>query len=166
MGLSPGGSNESGERPATPMRRAFRVLLAEDDEDFRAVLTRLLTREGYVVIQAEDGDAMLDLLVNSFSPDADRTLAYDAIVTDIMMPGFSGLDVLQAFRRSTASAALVVMSAFDDQRFARTAQALGAVAFFLKPFDTDQLLEALARALSPPLESRRSWPPPKPAAQS
>src|SRR5207244_2011795 len=112
------------------VQRVSRVLLAEDDDDFRAVLSRPLIRAGFRVVEAEDGDAMLDRLIDAPPLHNERSLGYDAIITDVVMPGFSGLEVLQAFRRSTASAALIVMSAFRDERFVRIAQDLGAVAFF------------------------------------
>jgi DNA-binding response OmpR family regulator len=120
--------------------------LADDDEDFRGLLARRLVAQGYVVVEAEDGDELLGLLVNASIPDADRALGYDAIITDIVMPGFSGLDVLRAFRRAAASSAVIVMSGFDDARYATTARSLGA-AFFPKPFDSAELVQLLAKAL-------------------
>ncbi len=145
---------QSGERRAG-VPRCPRVLLAEDDEDFRTVLARRLISEGYIVVEAEDGDRMLDLLVDASSLDADRSLSYDAIITDVVMPGFSGLDVLSAFRRSTAAAPLIVMSAFNDIRIAQAARTLGATAFFLKPFDTEELLRTLDGSLNPSSEPGR-----------
>ncbi|HWZ87204.1 MAG TPA: response regulator [Polyangiaceae bacterium] len=124
-------------------------MLAEDDDDFRTLLATRLSAEGYTVVEAEDGDELLDLLVDASTMDADRRLTYDAIITDVLMPGFSGLDVLQAFRRSTASAAVIVMSAFDDTRFVHNARALGAVAFLRKPFDNAKLVRILGEALKP-----------------
>jgi len=157
---------QSEERRAGRMPRCPRVLLAEDDEDFRTVLARRLISEGYVVVEAEDGDRMLDLLVDASSSDADRSLSYDAIITDVVMPGFSGLDVLSAFRRSTAAAPLIVMSAFNDIRIAQAARTLGAAAFFLKPFDTEELLRTLDGWLNPSAEPGRQRSSRKPPAQS
>jgi DNA-binding response OmpR family regulator len=142
-------SEQLAKRRAARQQRVPRVLLAEDDDDFRSLLALRLSAEGYTVVEAEDGDELLDLLVDASTMDADRKLAYDAIITDVLMPGFSGLDVLQAFRRSTASAAVIVMSAFDDTRFVHNARALGAVAFLRKPFDNATLVRILGEALKP-----------------
>ena len=161
-----GSEGHIGGRRAAEIPRAPRVLLAEDDEDFRSLLSLLLRAEGYHVVEAEDGDVLLNHLIDAFAWGADRTLGYDAIITDVLMPGFSGLDVLRAFHRSTASAAVIVMSAFDDARFAQSARALGAIAFFPKPLDTEELLQILAGALDrAPALVRRS-PPKKRASQS
>jgi len=135
------------------MQGAPRVLLAEDDEDFKVLLSPLLRSEGYLVTEAKDGDAFLDLLIEA-SQCEDGRLSYDAIITDVVMPGFSGLDVLQAFRRSTGSAALIVMSAFEDAQVERSARALSA-AFLRKPFEIDRLLQILTGALAPVELARR-----------
>jgi CheY-like chemotaxis protein len=164
-GESTGTVGQSGQRAAPPPH-APRVLLAEDDEDFRTLLTRRLADAGYFVVEAEDGDAMLDLLVDASSLDADRALTYHAIITDVVMPGFSGIDVLRAFRRSTASAALIVMSAFNDARIAQAARALGAAAFLLKPFDTEELVRTLDGSLNPSSELIRLRSPRRPPTQS
>ena len=166
--LEPGLGSEGqwGGRRAADMPRPPRVLLAEDDEDFRSLLSLLLRAEGYHVVEAEDGDMLLEHLIDAFAWGSDRTLGYDAIITDVLMPGFSGLDVLQAFHRSTASTAVIVMSAFDDARFARSARALGAAAFFSKPLDTQELLKSLAVALDRSSSLVRRPPRKKRASQS
>jgi DNA-binding response OmpR family regulator len=147
-GHTSGPETQGQERGAARFARVPRILLADDDEDFRALLARRLAAQGYVVVEAEDGDKLLDLLVDAFSLDGDRALGYDAIITDIVMPGFSGLDVLRAFRRVAASSAVIVMSGVDDARFATTARSLGA-AFLAKPFDSGELVRILAEALKP-----------------
>src|SRR5436190_17822146 len=65
--------------PGTRAQRVSRVLLAEDDDDFRSVLSRPLIRAGYRVVEAEDGDAMLDRLIDAPPLHNERSLGYDAI---------------------------------------------------------------------------------------
>jgi DNA-binding response OmpR family regulator len=87
---------------------------------------------------------------------------YDAIVTDLMMPGFSGLDVLTAMRRHLSGIPVVVITAFGDARTRRTAEALGSVSVLNKPFDMDDLRATLASSLRNSAE-RGAAPPSAPS---
>jgi DNA-binding NtrC family response regulator len=77
-------------------------------------------------------------------------LRFDAIVTDVMMPGFSGLDVLTAVQRHLEGVPVLVVTAFGDARVCRIAEALGSIAVLSKPFDLDDLRTTLANAISRP----------------
>ena len=76
-------------RPMTS-ERALRVLVADDDEGVTSVVARTLTREGYDVRTASDGDAAVHAM---------REWAADAIVLDVLMPGRDGLAVCRRLRR-------------------------------------------------------------------
>jgi CheY-like chemotaxis protein len=156
-GPGTGASRTRAAAPGSP-----RVLLADDDDDLRAELAGLLVREGYQVVEAKDGDAMLDLLIDATPPDSEHVQAYDAIITDVVMPGFSGIDVLRAFRRSTAFIPSIIISALGDSRVTQAVESLGAVAFLRKPFDGQDLLRTLAAALDPSSKPVRGRPSRKP----
>jgi two-component system, response regulator, stage 0 sporulation protein F len=126
--------------------RPPRVLVADDDTDLREEIASALTADGFEVVQATDGDQLLEAVVRAFSDDVGRPM-YDAIVTDVMMPGFSGLDVLTAMRARTARIPVLVITGFCDDRTRRTATSLGAMAVFSKPFELDDLRTALVNAL-------------------
>jgi CheY-like chemotaxis protein len=123
-----------------------RILVADDDTDLRAEIVSALIGDGFVVVEAKDGNELLDLVARSVADDLSRPF-YDAIITDVAMPGFSGLDVLTALRSRTARTPVMVITGFEDTKVLRSAQSLGAVSVFRKPFDLDKLRAALVDAL-------------------
>ncbi len=126
--------------------RAPRILVADDDPDIRAELSAALAEDGCLVIEARDGYELLGLLAASAGAGVGQP-TYDAIVTDIMMPGFSGLDVLTAVRRHIIGGPVVVVTAFGDAKTCRAGVALGTVSVLKKPFDLDDIRTTLALAL-------------------
>jgi DNA-binding response OmpR family regulator len=139
--------------------RTARVLLAEDDDDIRMELAEALAADGYLVIEARDGDEFLNSLIDAV-PEQQSLRAYDAIITDVVMPGFSGIDVLLALRRSTAFIPVILVTAYADERTMRAAERLGVVALFRKPFDLNEILGVLATSLSRDAAATPSTRPP------
>lgn len=120
-----------------------RVLLGEDDHDLRLLVSRVLQRDGYEVIEACDGMEILDQLQDAlFVP----IKMPDVIILDILMPKYSGLSVLTALRRANWFTPVIVMSAIGEETICQKARDLGAVAFFKKPFDMDELRTAVVNA--------------------
>jgi CheY-like chemotaxis protein len=130
-------------------------LVADDDPDIRSELASALSEDGFLVVEAADGNELLDLVVHAVADPSARPF-FDAIVTDVMMPGFSGLDVLTAMRTRTARVPVLVITAFGDERTIRIAESLGAVAVFRKPFDLEDFRTALENALAHPGRVHRS----------
>jgi DNA-binding response OmpR family regulator len=128
------------ETPAA--RAAGHVLVVEDDADMRALLTSLLSIEGFHPVTAEDGLEGLHML---------RTIRHQAplvpclVLLDLTMPRLGG----QEFRRAqlkdptVAEVPVAVMSGASDLE--SRARALGAVAAVIKPIDVDELLEVVKR---------------------
>jgi DNA-binding response OmpR family regulator len=110
-----------------------RVLVAEDDPELRRMISSVLTYDGYDVVEVADGAAMLSYLR------ACDTAVPDVIVSDICMPGSSGLDVLAQLRELGLSTPFVLMTAFPDQCTEPCARELGAVTLVEKPFEIDDL---------------------------
>jgi CheY-like chemotaxis protein len=125
------------------------IVVADDDADARELLASALATDGYAVVEARDGYELLGLLAAAVTR-APGHVRFDAIVTDVMMPGFSGLDVLTAVRRHLDGIPVVVVTAFGDARVCRIAEALGSVAVVSKPFDLDDLRTTLANAIARP----------------
>lgn len=121
---------------------APRVLIADDDADLREELASLLSEDGYDVDEAADGNELLDALTTAGAGPSERP-SYDVILMDLMMPGFSGVDVLTALHTPPPRVPVVVMTGSEDDHLVRTAASLGAVAVFKKPFDLDDLRTAL-----------------------
>jgi len=126
---------------------APRVLIADDDTDLREELASLLSEDGYDVDEAADGNELLDALAKAGSPSTERP-TYDAILMDLMMPGFSGVDVLTALHTPPPRVPVLVMTGCEDEHIVKTAASLGAVAVFRKPFDLDDLRNALLNVVA------------------
>ncbi len=138
---------DAGEKPPEPLQwvecrdgwqRRARVLLAEDDVEMRIMLASALKSRGYTVLEAPDGDELLDYvgLLMVLSPDEDPV---DVIIADIRMPGLATLDALAEAYDSGWKTPLIVITAFGGADVRAQAERLGAVAVLDKPFDVDAL---------------------------
>ena len=114
---------------------AYRVLVAEDDPALRHLIAYLLAFEGYFVTEASDAQAMLDAVRAS---NGNCELAFDLIVTDVRMPGLSGLDALARLRDSGCQVPAIVISALPGEMVRPDAEQLNAL-FLPKPFALENL---------------------------
>jgi CheY-like chemotaxis protein len=114
------------------------ILLAEDDGDLRAALAELLKRDGYKVVEIGHGAFLLDYLTMCWLR-PDTMLVPDIILSDIRMPGFSGLEILAALKRTQVTIPVVLITAFPTTVLSERAHALGAATVLSKPFDVDDL---------------------------
>jgi two-component system response regulator HydG len=108
-----------------------RILIIDDDDGVRESLGRMLRSAGHTVETAQNGEEGLA---------AARGTAYDVILSDMRMPGISGIDVLQRLREQRVDSAFIVMTGFGTIDTAVDAMKLGAVDFVQKPFLRDELL--------------------------
>jgi DNA-binding response OmpR family regulator len=116
-----------------------RILLAEDDAEFRSLLALVLAGDGYAVEQVADGTA--------FSVRVREQADCDLIITDVRMPGASGLDVVSRLRRGGSQIPVIVLTALRDESTQQHALLLGATLFH-KPFDLDDLRTAVLNTLT------------------
>lgn len=115
-------------------RHAPRVLLAEDDPEMRALMAWALRADGYEVHEVGDGDALLQALGTVEAGEEGP----DLVVTDVQMPGASGLEVLERLRRSRARLPVLLVTAFGDWETHARAERLGAEVLD-KPIELDDL---------------------------
>ena len=108
-----------------------RVLVVDDDPGVRESTSRTLSQAGYTVRTAETGEEAIEMA---------RDGAYDVILSDMRMPGISGIEVLRKLRDLRVDAAFIVMTGFGTVDTAVEAMKLGAVDFVQKPFFRDELL--------------------------
>jgi DNA-binding NtrC family response regulator len=125
----------------------LRVLLAEDDDDLRWALSDLLKTDGYDVVAVADGRALLEHLGAAMLLEQ-RDAPPDLIISDIRMPGLTGMQLLECVRNRGWSTPVVLISAFGDDDTRRQAQALGATAFLGKPIDMNELQTVIQRVVS------------------
>ena len=126
-----------------------RLLLAEDDDGLRPLLAERFRAEGFEVIEAEDGAAVVEYLAESIVQNS-RHPGFDLIVSDIRLPGLNALDVLRGARGALEATPVILITAFGDQRTRDRALLLGASAVFDKPLDVDDLIDAAYRLLTVP----------------
>ncbi len=121
-----------------------KILLVDDDEQFRRMLQRTLERAGHSVVPASNGQEALDLF---------ESAAPDLVLTDLIMPEREGLETILALRKRWNFSRIIAMSgggrgAAEDYLLA--ARQLGVGSTLAKPFATGDLLNALNTALSAP----------------
>jgi len=130
------------------MRR--RLLVVEDDTTLRQALAFNLTREGYEVATAADGEAALD---------AARNPQLDLIVLDVMLPGMSGVEVLRVLRREGIHTPVIMLSAKGAEIDRVVGLQVGADDYVTKPFSRPELLARIEAVLR---RSRRRTDEPEP----
>jgi DNA-binding NtrC family response regulator len=115
-----------------------KLLIVDDEQGMRQLLSIVFGREGHEVRAAENGRRGLEML---------REERADLIVSDVKMPDMGGIELLRAARELSPEVAVVMMTAFATVDTAREAFKLGADDFITKPFDIDELKLIVAKAL-------------------
>jgi two-component system C4-dicarboxylate transport response regulator DctD len=123
------------------------VMVADDDDDFRAVIVAALKAQGHSTLEARDGQELLDLL--EVAQDGAAEHVPDVVLADVKMPKLSGLGVLEELGRLGLGVPFVAMTGLRDGSISTVALRLGAVEVLRKPFDTDRMLTALRVATGP-----------------
>ena len=127
-----------------------RVLVVEDDSNFRKLVCESLAADGYEVIEAEDGGGLLERVADVASRDGGGYDPFSAIVTDVRMPGLSGTDAIEVLRGGPwRHTPVVIMTAFADSETTARANRLGVVTVLEKPFDLERLRETMGRVVPP-----------------
>lgn len=116
------------------------LLLVDDDPVPRETLSTLLMGEGFNVVTAATGEEAERLLRASKPP-------FDLVITDLVMPGKSGMDVLRAALNTNPSCTVLLLTGFGSVREATEAMELGAFDFVTKPMQIDQFRNTLRRLM-------------------
>ena len=113
-----------------------RILIIEDNLEIRENISEILELEGFKVIVAKDGRAGLEVATQELP---------DAILCDIMMPGLDGYGVLTALKKNhaTRSIPFIYVTASAEKSEVKLAMDMGADGYVRKPFDVDDLMEAI-----------------------
>jgi DNA-binding NtrC family response regulator len=118
-------------------KKDFRILVADDDDAVRDVITTLLSREGYSVASFSDGlEAISRLSIEDVH----------LVVTDLMMPGANGIEVLKYAVRSNPDIAVIILTAYGTLDTTLEAIKEGAFNYLTKPFKTLEIVILAARA--------------------
>ena len=121
------------------MTTKTRVLVVDDEEDAREMLAAILTQAGFDVDDAADGFAALSK-VSHYRP--------DVVVTDLRMPGMTGVDLLQRIRRIHGDVPVILATGLETWDLCTAAEAYGAVTCLVKPVELDELIWHIEAALA------------------
>ena len=108
----------------------FRILIIEDDEEMRSLLEDVLGEEGFKTESVSNGSEGLRKVTQE---------PFDLILTDIRMPGLTGLDILPAIKRLQPEASVIVITAFGNEEVHRRSVEKGAAGYLEKPIHMDKL---------------------------
>jgi len=123
---------------SSPSARSARVLIVDDESSARKVLSVMLAQFPFSCRTAASGDEALGILENE---------PQDAVISDLQMPGMSGMDLLQNVRRRYPQVAFLVATGVEEIRVGVQAMQQGADDYLVKPFDVDVVVASLHRAL-------------------
>jgi two-component system response regulator AtoC len=114
-----------------------RILIVDDEENFRHMLSVILVKEGYEVETASNGEEGLQKVLVS---------PFDQILCDIRMPRMDGLEFLKKIQKTEMGVTVIVMSAYGTVDIAIEAMKLGAYDYISKPFKPDEIILTLRKA--------------------
>ena len=108
-----------------------KIMVVEDNKDLRELFGIALRENGFRVIEAEDGNVALDLL---------GTNSVDLIITDIMMPGLNGIDLVDCLRKGGYETPILMITVKDDYRTKKEGFNAGADDYMVKPVNIEEMI--------------------------
>jgi DNA-binding NtrC family response regulator len=119
-------------------RETPRILIVDDDLGQRSLLSSFLRSQRFETVEVDSGEHALERL---------RTGKFDMMISDVRMPGLSGLETLRLARQEHVTLPVLLVTAFTDVRDAVAAMRDGAVNYLAKPIDLDELLASVRQAV-------------------
>ncbi len=133
-----GGHTDAPDAAKTSDRAEPRVLVVDDEESIRQLLTKALALAEYEVEAVSEARTALDRL---------RLGTYDLLVADLRMPGMDGFALIREARRLQPALPVIIITGYSTESSAIEAVNLGVVGYLVKPFRVPQVLSAVSRAL-------------------
>lgn len=121
------------------MAEKSRILVVDDEDTLRTVLSQELKGEGYDVDTAADGQIAIDTLKNKL---------FELVLLDIKMPNVNGFEVLKYIKQNHPNLKVIMLTGFADLKNAIESKKLGAEDFVSKPYDLVDLITTIERVLS------------------
>ena len=119
------------------MKNTVSVLVVDDEEMMRSLLAKILEREGYQVVTANDGMEALNVLQNQ---------TINLIISDMKMPRMTGLQLLKKIKSDYPDVGVIIMTAYGDTYTVKDALLLGADEYITKPFKSYEISLVVERA--------------------
>ena len=117
----------------------YSILVVDDEDAVRQVIRRKLEQCGYDVCEAANGTEAISAL---------RTIPFDLVITDVIMPEKDGIQTLDFIRKECSTTPVIVISAPSNQLYLESALGLGAARAFSKPIQLKEIAEAVNQLLS------------------
>jgi DNA-binding NtrC family response regulator len=118
-----------------------RLLIVEDEDTLCKSLQRVFSKEGYEVDRADSAESAFKLLEKN---------SYDLIITDIILPGISGIELMSKYRETNPAQKVIIITAYASLTTAVEALKAGASDFIIKPLMHDEMKRAVNRVLDKP----------------
>ncbi len=118
------------------------VLVVDDEADVRKAVNVALTKSGYEVIEAEDGEKAIEVLNAGENP-----LKLDVIICDIRMPKVNGVEAIKYFQDQFSSKPIIVLTGFPDLELATSLLKKGVSDYLVKPVEREKIVGAVANAI-------------------
>lgn len=116
-----------------------RLLIVDDQFGIRILLNEIFQKEGYDTFQAANGVQALNLVENERP---------DLVILDMKIPGMDGLEILKRVKKMDQTIKVIIMTAYGELDMIQEAIENGAITHFSKPFDIDEIIEAVKKEIS------------------
>lgn len=146
-------TDSGGQRVKRSSSQPYRVLIADDDAATRWALSTVLRNEGFEPLEAEHGNAALQILRDEW---------VDVLLLDLVMPGMNGLDVLRAVRQRDAELPVILVTGHGTEDVAMQAGVHAAEGILTKPFRNDEVALGVRVALARRRLAKRKASAPRP----
>ena len=120
------------------MPTRFKILIVDDEPEYRDVLASILASEGYTVEKAASGEEALRKFMS---------LPFDLVLTDLIMDGMNGVELLERLKAEDEETEVIVITGFGTVENAVEAMKKGAFSYFIKGHSPDELLLEIKKAL-------------------
>ncbi|KQV90354.1 hypothetical protein ASD15_23925 [Massilia sp. Root351] len=134
---------------SSPTQGPCRVAIVDDHDDVRGAVSSLLRSYGYAAAEFDCAESLLAAGAQHNS---------QCIISDLQMPGMSGIELLEHLRRQGCTVPLIVLTAFPEPAVRQRAQQGGAAAFLSKPFQGDELMRCVSQACAATIPPSSSEP--------
>lgn len=116
-----------------------KLLIVDDQFGIRILLNEIFQKEGYKTFQAANGQQALDI-VKKYSP--------DLVLLDMKIPGMDGIEILKRMKEIDPDIRVIIMTAYGELDMIQEAKKLGALTHFAKPFDINDIREAVRQHIA------------------
>ncbi|MEQ2468281.1 response regulator [Niallia hominis] len=116
-----------------------KILIVDDQFGIRILLNEVFQKEGYKTFQAANGIQALEIVTREFP---------DLVLLDMKIPGMDGIEILKRMKKLNQDIRVIIMTAYGELDMIQEAKDLGALTHFAKPFDIDDLRDAVKKYIN------------------